>query len=108
MLITYKSQTTQKTKGILELKLTKVSKTLCVCVCVCESLSRVRLFVTPWTAAHQVPLSLGSLQIPARGNPYAASGVPVSGKDKGLQGDLLHLPPSSKGRTTQQAGSRLR
>ena len=37
VLITYKSQTTQKTKGILELKLTKVSKTLCVCVCVCVS-----------------------------------------------------------------------
>ena len=26
----------------------------CVCVCV---LSRVQLFVTPWTAAHQAPLS---------------------------------------------------
>ena len=24
-----------------------------------KSLSRVRLFVTPWTAAHQVPLSMG-------------------------------------------------
>ena len=27
------------------------------CVCV---LSRVRLFVTPWTVAHQAPLSMGS------------------------------------------------
>ena len=25
----------------------------------CESLSRVRLFATPWTIAHQAPLSLG-------------------------------------------------
>ena len=26
---------------------------------VCELLSRVRLFVTPWTVAHQAPLSMG-------------------------------------------------
>ena len=32
---------------------------VCVCVCVCQWLSRVRLFATPWTAAHQAPLSLG-------------------------------------------------
>ena len=25
----------------------------------CQSLSRVRLFVTPWTVAHQAPLSMG-------------------------------------------------
>ena len=31
-------------------------KTACVCA---KSLSRVRLFVTPWTAAHQAPLSMG-------------------------------------------------
>ena len=29
------------------------------CVCVCELLSRVRLFATPWTVAHQAPLSVG-------------------------------------------------
>ena len=29
---------------------------------VAQSLSRVRLFVTPWTVAHQTPLSLGILQ----------------------------------------------
>ena len=29
----------------------------CVCVCVCVSLSHVRLFVTPWTAASQAPPS---------------------------------------------------
>ena len=28
-----------------------------MCVCVC--LSRVHLFVTPWTVAHQAPLSMG-------------------------------------------------
>ena len=30
---------------------------VCVCVCVCVLLSRVRLFATPWTIAHQ-PLSM--------------------------------------------------
>ena len=31
---------------------------MCVCVCVCELLSRLQLFVTPWTVAHQAPLSM--------------------------------------------------
>ena len=36
---------------------------MCVCVCVpVQSLSHVRLFVTPWTVAHQAPLSMGILQ----------------------------------------------
>ena len=38
------------------------SKDVCVCVCVCtralSHLSRVQLFVTLWTAAHQSPLSI--------------------------------------------------
>ena len=33
--------------------------TLCVCVCVCVCvLSHVQLFATPWTLAHQAPLSM--------------------------------------------------
>ena len=33
---------------------------VCVCACVCALLlSRVQLFATPWTVAHQVPLSMG-------------------------------------------------
>ena len=35
---------------------------LCVCVCVCthmHTLSHVQLFATPWTVAHQAPLSMG-------------------------------------------------
>ena len=31
---------------------------VCVCVCVCELLSRVWLFATLWTVAHQIPLSM--------------------------------------------------
>ena len=32
---------------------------VCACVPVCESLSRVQLYVTPWTVAHQAPLVHG-------------------------------------------------
>ena len=38
---------------------------MCVCVCVCvralvlSSFSRVQLFATLWTVAHQAPLSMG-------------------------------------------------
>ena len=35
--------------------------TQCACICA-KSLSRVRLFVTLWTVAHQAPLSMGILQ----------------------------------------------
>ena len=31
-------------------------------LCCAQSLSRVRLFVTPWTVAHEAPLSMGVLQ----------------------------------------------
>ena len=30
-----------------------------ICLYIHTSLSRVRLFVTPWTVAHQAPLSMG-------------------------------------------------
>ena len=36
----------------------KSSVCVCVCVCVCVSLSRVCLFVTPRTVAHQASLSM--------------------------------------------------
>ena len=35
---------------------------LLLTVCCAQSLSHVRLFVTPWTVAHQAPLSMGILQ----------------------------------------------
>ena len=41
-------------------------------VCCAQSLSRVRLLVTPWTAAHQAPLSVGFSR-----REYC-SGVPLS------------------------------
>ena len=44
--------------------------TVCVCVCVCvcarthmlSLFSHVQLFVTPWSVAHQAPLSMGIFQ----------------------------------------------
>ena len=46
-----------------------------------KSLSRVRLFATPWTAAHQAPLSIGfsrqeywgGVPLPSKVNPVAAA-----------------------------------
>ena len=35
---------------------------MCVCVCVCSVFSRVQLFETAWTIAHQAPLSMGFSQ----------------------------------------------
>ena len=32
---------------------------VCVCMCVLSHISFVQLFVTPWTVAHQAPLSMG-------------------------------------------------
>ena len=32
---------------------------ICVCMCVLSRFSHVRLFATPWTVAHQVPLCMG-------------------------------------------------
>ena len=69
---------------------------VCVCVCVCVLLSCVRLFVTPWTAAHQAPLSIEfSRQEYWNGLPYPSPGDhPDPGIKPGspaLQADSLSL-----------------
>ena len=46
---------------------------LCVCVCVLSHFSCVRLFSTPWTVAHQAPLSLGFSRQYWSGLPYSFS-----------------------------------
>ena len=75
---------------------------MCVCVslCVCvQSLSHVQLFVTPWTAAHEAPLSMGfprqeywsGLSFPPPGDlldPWIEPASPVS---LVLQADSLPL-----------------
>ena len=73
---------------------------VCVCVCVCtQSLSCVWLFVTPWTVAHHVPLSVGfSRQEHWSGLPFPPPGdlpdpgiEPESPSSPALQVDSLPL-----------------
>ena len=75
----------------------------CVCVCVCaQSLGRVWLCVTPWTVAHQAPLSMGfSRQEYWSGLPCLFQGIfPTQGSNSCLlhllhrqMGSLLLVPP---------------
>ena len=69
-------------------------------VCV-KSLSRVRLFVTPWTVAYQVPPSMGfSRQECWSGLPFPSPGdLPDPGIEPGsptLQADALPSEPPGK------------
>ena len=64
-----------------------------------KSLSCVRLFVTPWTAGHQAPLSMGfSRQEYWSGLPFPSPGdLPNPGiepKSPALQADALTSEPS--------------
>ena len=66
-----------------------------------KSLSYVRLFATPWTAAFQVPLSMGSSrQEYWSGSPFPSPGdLPNSGIEPGspaLQADTLPSKPPGK------------
>ena len=68
-----------------------------VFVCVCQSLSCVRFFATPWTVAHQTPLSMKFCrQEHFCGLPCPSSGdLPSPGIEPGspaLQADSLPLP----------------
>ena len=66
-----------------------------------KSLSRVRLFVTPWTVAYQAPLSMGfSRQECWSGLPFPSPGdLPDPGIEPGfpaLQADALRSEPPGK------------
>ena len=66
-----------------------------------KSLSRVRLFVTPWTAAYHAPLSMGfSRQEYRSGLPFPSPGdLPNPGIEPGsptLQADALPSEPPGK------------
>ena len=68
-----------------------------------KSLSRVRLFATPWTAAHQAPRSMGfSRQEHWGGLPFPSPGnLPHPGIEPGslaLQTDALPSEPPGKPR----------
>ena len=61
----------------------------------CWALSRVRLFATPWTAAHQVPLSMGlSRQEYWRGLPFP---TPEDPPDPGIEPASLASPTLAGG-----------
>ena len=72
-----------------------------------KSLSRVRLVVTPWTAAHQAPLSMGfSMQEYWNGLPFPPPGdLPIPGTEPtspvspALQADSFPLSQGSPNRT---------
>ena len=73
-----------------------------------KSLSRVRLFATPWTVAYQVPLSMGfSRQEYWSGLPFPSPGdLPNSGikpRSPALQADALPSEPE-KPRLLNKAG----
>ena len=66
-----------------------------------KSLSRVQLFVTPWTVAHQAPLSMGfSKQEYWSGLPFPSPGdLPDPGiepRSPALQADALTSEPPGK------------
>ena len=70
-------------------------------LCYVKSLSRVQLFVTPWTVAHQAPLSMGfSRQEYWSGLPFPSPGdLPNPGIEPGspaLQADALSPEPPGK------------
>ena len=66
-----------------------------------QLLSRVRLFATPWTVAHQAPLSMGFSRNLWSGLPFPSPGdlpdpgiEPVSSVSLALQVDSLPTEPS--------------
>ena len=71
------------------------------CLCLVKLLSRVQLFVTPWTVAYQAPPSMGfSRQECSSGLPFPSPGdLPDPGIEPGspaLQADALPTEPSGK------------
>ena len=74
-------------------------------LCCAYSLSCIQLFVTPWTVAHQAPLSMGfSRQEYWSGLPCPPPGdLPNSGietRSPALQGDFLLSEPPGKSKNT--------
>ena len=83
--------------------ITDSSVCVCVCVCVCTPL-RVQLFVTPWIAARQAPLSMGcSRQEYWSGLPFPPPGYlsdpgiePASPESPTLAGRFFTTEPPGK------------
>ena len=63
-----------------------------LCACVLSRFCRVRLFATPWSAAHQAPLSMGLSGV---GWHFLPQGIfPTQGSEQNLS-RLWHWPASS-------------
>jgi len=79
--------------GLIVTRSQKPSNCVCVSVCVCESLSRVRLFGTPWTVACQASLWMEfSSHEYWSGLPFSSPvDLPSPGIDPGLLQILYHL-----------------
>ena len=77
---------------------------VCVCVCARVLLSHVQLFVTPWTVAHQAPLSMrfprqeywSGLPCPTRGDLPNPGIEPTSPEAPVLAGRFLTTEPSKE------------
>ena len=79
-------------------RLKRAKLPLCVCV---KSLSRVRLFPTPWTVARHAPLSMGySRQEYWSGLPFPSPGAlsnpGIKPRSPALQADALSSEPPGK------------
>ena len=73
----------------------------CLCVCACYSLNHAQLFATPWTVAHQSPLSMGfSRQEYWSGLPFPPPGdlanPRIEPKSPALQADSFLSEPPGK------------
>ena len=78
-----------------------ISSLASVCVCVCYSLNHAQLFATPWTVAHQSPLSMGfSRQEYWSGFPFPPPGdlanPRIEPKSPALQADSFLSEPPGK------------
>ena len=77
-------------KSTHKINYTPLHRVLCA-----QSLSHVRLFATPWTAAHQAPLSMGILQarILECVSMLSSRGSGIKPRSPTLQGDSLPSEP---------------
>ena len=77
-----------------------------------QLLSHVQFFVTPWTAAHQAPLSMGfprqeywsGLQFPSAGHLPAPGIKPVYLVSPAMAGGFFTTMPPGKPNPTQETG----
>ena len=83
-----------------------LTQRVCVIVCVCVLVSRIQLFVIPWTVAHQAPWSMKfSRQEYWSGLPFPFPGyLPDPGIEPGssaLWADCLLFEPAEKPKDTE-------